>query len=236
MAWALFMAVAAACGSIPTGLWIARLRGVDLRAHGSGNIGATNVGRVLGARFGLACFLIDALKGFAPTFAAGWWFGLLGGAQPGPRDAILWLVVMTLAVLGHVFSPLARWRGGKGVATGLGAMLGVYPYLTVPATGALVVWGLVLAAWRYVSLASIVAAAALPVLVVAWAAGRAVAVHRVPADQLAAHRTAWVPFIAVAALLSAFVIVRHRANIRRLVEGREFRVGRGAPPPSSPRP
>lgn len=239
MIWLAFMAAGFLSGSIPTGLWIARLKGVDIRAHGSGNIGATNVGRVLGARYGLTCFVVDAVKGFVPVFAAGWHFGLLGGQQPGQRESSLWLVVMTLAVFGHVFTPWARFRGGKGVATGLGAMLGVYPYLTVPAAGALALWIAALALWRYVSLASITAALSLPLLVVAWAAARAVLLHRVPPDQLAPHRDAWIPFIIVASLLAAFVVVRHRGNIRRLRQGREFKIGQrvapgpgaGPPPP-----
>ncbi|MFM9994992.1 MAG: glycerol-3-phosphate 1-O-acyltransferase PlsY [Phycisphaerales bacterium] len=236
MTWLAFMAAAFVSGSIPTGLWIARLKGVDIRAHGSGNIGATNVGRVLGARYGLACFIVDAVKGLLPAFAAGWHFGLLGGEQPGERDASLWLIVMTLAVLGHVFTPWARFRGGKGVATGLGAMLGVYPYLTMPAVGALAIWIAALAAWRYVSLASIIAALALPVLVLAWAAFRAVVIHGVPEPERAAHRDAWVPFFIVASLLAAFVVVRHRGNIRRLREGREFKIGRRVTPGSAATP
>ncbi len=237
MSWLAFIAAAFLCGSIPTGLWIARARGVDIRKHGSGNIGATNVGRVLGARLGLLCFVVDVAKGFAPTFAAGVYFGLIGGAQPGPREATLWLVVMACAVLGHMFTPWAGFRGGKGVATGLGALLGVYPYLTVPAVAALAAWAAVLAIWRYVGLASIVAAFLLPVFVLVWAALRAVLVLRVPADQLIAYRTAWLPFLVVTSLLAAAVVVRHRSNIRRMLEGREHRFGektRSADPADNP--
>ncbi len=238
--WIAFMAAAFLCGSIPTGLWIARARGVDIRAHGSGNIGATNVGRVLGAKWGLVCLGVDVLKGFAPTFAAGAWFGLIpafGGAeQPAAREATLWLTVMACAVTGHMFTPWAGFRGGKGVATGLGALLGVYPYLTVPAVGALAVWAGVVAIWRYVGLASIVAALVLPVFVVAWAAARAVLVHRVPEDRLVEYRGAWLPFVVVTSVLAAAVIVRHRGNIRRLLEGREHRIGGSRPADNPPVP
>jgi glycerol-3-phosphate acyltransferase PlsY len=234
MTWLLFMIAAFLAGSIPTGLWIARSRGVDLRKHGSGNIGATNVGRVLGPRLGLICFAIDVLKGFAPTLAAGIWFDLVDGPQPPARDAWLWLGVMACTVLGHMFTPLAGFKGGKGVATGLGALLGVYPYLTVPAIGALAMWAGVLAIWRYVGLASIAAALALPVLVVAWAAYRAVFVHRLGDGELLRYRSDWLPFVVVVSLLSGAVLVRHRSNIRRMLEGREHRLGGRTPPPGPP--
>lgn len=243
--WLLFMAAAFLCGSIPTGLWVARAKGVDIRRHGSGNIGATNVGRVLGARLGLLCFAIDVAKGFAPTLAAGLWFGLAGGAQPEPLDAALWLAVMACTVLGHMFTPWAGFRGGKGVATGLGATLGVYPFLAIPALAALTVWVVVLALWRYVSLASILAALVLPLFVALWAAARAVFVLDLPESELIPYRTKWIPFIVVASVLAAAVVVRHRGNIRRLIAGRELRMGErvnpagpgpAAPPPAEPPP
>jgi acyl-phosphate glycerol 3-phosphate acyltransferase len=135
--WLSLLILSFLSGSIPFGLLIARARGVDIRRHGSGNIGATNVWRVLGRGPGLLCFALDVLKGLAPTLGAAWTTGLLGPrALPGPidaRSAWLWLVVMALAILGHMFSPWVGFRGGKGVATGLGALLGVWPFLTAPA-------------------------------------------------------------------------------------------------------
>ncbi len=226
--WLAFMAGAFVCGSIPTGLIIARSRGVDIRAHGSGNIGATNVGRVLGRRLGLTCFAIDVLKGFAPTLAAGLVQGTAGGPQPSALVATYWLLVMALAILGHMYSPFAGFKGGKGVATGLGAMLGVYPFLTVPALAALAVWIVVVMVWRYVSVASVTAAVCLPFFVLVWAVTRAVYVSPVARDQLPAYRDAWVPFLLVTSLVAATVVVRHRSNLRRALAGTESKIGRAA--------
>jgi acyl phosphate:glycerol-3-phosphate acyltransferase len=197
----LVLVVAFALGSIPTGLWVANARGVDLRQVGSGNLGATNVYRALGPRAGLSVLAIDMLKGalavvIARRFAP-------GGLWPVGAAAA--------AVLGHVVSPLAGFRGGKGVATGGGAMLAL-----APAAGAIVllVFALTLAATRIVSLGSILAAAALPVAV--WFTAR-----HLPG------------VLDVALVLSALVIFRHRANLSRLLRGTEprFAPRGGAPGP-----
>jgi glycerol-3-phosphate acyltransferase PlsY len=230
MTWAALAIAAFLMGSVPTGYLIARSRGVDIRRHGSGPIGATNVLRVLGAGPGALCFVIDLLKGFAPTLAAGLATGALGAPRLSARDGTLWLLVMAAAILGHMYPPWLGFRGGKGIATGLGALLGVYPYLTVPAVAALAVWSLVLAASRYVSLASMVAALLLPIFVVAWAAARAVLVDRVPPEEREAYRDAWLPFFVVTSLLAAMVLVRHRGNIGRLLAGTESRLGQRVPP------
>ena len=169
MPWLILISLAFVCGSVPFGLLIARARGIDIRKHGSGNIGATNVWRVMGRGPGLLCFVLDVLKGLVPVLIAGWWMGLLGGHQIAPRQAWLWLAVMAAPILGHMFTPFAGFKGGKGVATGLGAMLGLYPYLTFPALGVFAVWIAAAAVWRYVSLASCVAALSLPALVFAFA-------------------------------------------------------------------
>ncbi len=228
MAWVAFAVLAFACGAIPFGLILSRMRGMDIRKHGSGNIGATNVWRVMGARLGLLCFVLDVVKGLAPTLAAGWWMGLVrSGVEARPiatGDAWPWLGVMAAAVMGHMFTPLAGFKGGKGVATGLGAMLGVWPYLTLPAAGVFVVWVAVAAAWRYVSLASCVAAVSLPVMVVVlprlWGVGLGL-------------RDA-VPFLAVSGLLALLVVVRHRTNIGRLLKGTENRIGKKTAPVQGP--
>jgi glycerol-3-phosphate acyltransferase PlsY len=218
--WLSLLILSFLSGSIPFGLLIALARGVDIRRHGSGNIGATNVWRVLGRGPGLLCFALDVLKGLAPTLGAAWTTGLLGPrALPGPidaRSAWLWLAVMALAILGHMFSPWVGFRGGKGVATGLGALLGVWPFLTVPALGALAVW-IITAKWsRYVSVASCAAAVALPILALLWSR-----LGSAPAD-------AW-PFVLSTAALGLLVIYKHRANLRRLMRGTENRIGRRAP-------
>lgn len=224
MNWLWLMLASFLCGSIPTGLVLGRLGGVDIRKHGSGNIGATNVWRVLGPKFGLPCFLLDVAKGFAPTILAGMRMSLVPAAEPiTAADAWPWLAVMACAVLGHMFTPWAGFRGGKGVATGLGAMLGVYPYLAIAAVGAFAVWVVCAAVWRYVSLASCIAAATLPAWV--WAGAR---LGSPGSGDLA-------PFYVVTGLLGVLVIVRHRSNIARLIRGTENRIGGRRPPQASPR-
>jgi len=227
--WPLFMILAFAIGSIPFGLFVGQLRGIDIRKHGSGNIGATNVARTLGFKTGFAVFVLDATKGFIPTFAAGWWMGLIPGTVFSTHitafSAWMWLVVMALSVLGHMFSPWVSFKGGKGVATGLGALLGVFPYLTIPAVGAVVLWVSIALIWRYVSAASIAAAVSLPLLV--FVTGLAIAAARGHAPPR--HR-AMLPFYLVTGIMAILVVVRHRANIRRLVAGTESRIGNRAGP------
>lgn len=224
MGWAPFIVLAFACGSIPFGLIIARSRGVDIRKHGSGNIGATNVGRVLGLKLGLLCFALDVLKGAAPTLIAGSAMGLLHGSivsRPiAATSAWAWLGVCACAILGHMFSPFVRFRGGKGVATGLGAMLGLWPYLTLPALGAFALWCVAAAIWRYVSLASCLAAISLPVWVFV---GSRIAASR-------GESVGMLPFYVVTGVLGALVIYKHRANISRLAAGTENKLGKRTPP------
>lgn len=210
-------------GSIPFGLMIARARGVDIRLHGSGNIGATNVGRVLGRKWGALCFAFDLLKGLAPTLGAGWWLGLVPfeGAAPtasGATGALMaWLGVMAATVVGHMFPVWLRFKGGKGVATGFGALLGVWPVLTAAALGALLVWLVCVKLTRMVGISSVLAALSLPVFVLVQPPiGAALGwVERPPV---------W-PFALVACALASVVVVKHRANIARTLAGTEHRVG-----------
>src|SRR5690606_24510532 len=139
-------------GSIPFGLLIGFTKGVDLRAHGSGNIGATNAIRVLGKRLGALCFALDVLKGFLPTLLLGLWLGVAGNRLPTTGQAFVHLGLAACSILGHVFPVWLRFKGGKGVATGFGATLGVWPQMTFPALGALVVWIACARITRYVSL------------------------------------------------------------------------------------
>src|SRR5262245_53758178 len=215
-------------GSIPFGLLIARAKGIDIRKHGSGNIGATNVGRVLGRRYFFLCFALDLLKGLVPTLAMGYALGRLGHFDVPARDALWWLGAMVAAILGHVFCPWLKFKGGKGVATGLGALLGVFPPLAVPVGAALLVWLAALAVWRYISLSSIFAGLTLPTaVVVQWKLlGRS-------------ELRDVLPFIAVAALLTLLVLWTHRANVARLRAGKEPKVGQRvhlsqSPPASTP--
>lgn len=220
MTWAAFILAALLSGSIPFGLLIARARGLDIRAHGSGNIGATNVGRTLGLKWGALCFALDFLKGFLPTLVCGLWANLIGDWAPADGPASLWLLVLGASILGHIYSPWVRFKGGKGVATSLGAMLAFYPILTLPAAGAIGVWAASLRAWGYVSLASIFAAASIPLSVIAFPLA-------VRAAGLAARPAAisW-PALGASAALAALVIYRHRANIARLRRGTEPRIRR----------
>ena len=182
---ALLLLAAAAgylAGSVSTATIVASRRGVDLRAVGSGNPGATNVGRALGRRAGVAVALLDVLKGLLPA------------AAMGTVDHRAGLVAGVAAVLGHVTSPFLRGRGGRGVATAAGAVLGSHPLWAVVVLG---VWAVVVAASRWVALASI--SAALAVLVVAVLVGEDVV---------------W------AACLAAVVLVRHQPNVARRLERR----------------
>jgi acyl phosphate:glycerol-3-phosphate acyltransferase len=232
MTWGAFILVSFLCGSIPFGLLIARAKGIDIRAHGSKNIGATNVGRVLGRRLGALCFVLDFLKGFAPTIAAGLWSGLLGEWSPDDRSIRLWLLVMVASILGHIYSPWVGFKGGKGVATSLGAMVGFFPLLTFPALGAMAVWLVAIGVWRYVSLASCLAAVSIPIL--AFGAPNAIAWVR--GWQLAKFGfvVPW-PVIACSALLAALVIYRHRTNLARIRAGTEPRVRSSRSEPHPPK-
>lgn len=240
--WLLFAiccAAGLALGSIPFALLIGAARGVDIRTMGSRNVGATNLGRALGFRFFLLCFALDATKGFAPTLAFGLatgWSGVESMRLP-PEAAGLWLALVVAPVLGHMFSPWIGFKGGKGVATGLGALLGVFPALTLPGLGALVTFLGVFAIWRYVSLASMLAAASLPVWTWYFFRLTASALATGPETELGAPT----PFparpgvyVAVTALLAALVIYKHRGNIARLASGTEPRVGAPPAPADAP--
>lgn len=184
-------------GSIPFGVIVARAHGVDILKQGSGNPGATNVKRVVGNRAGTLVFALDFLKGLLPVLGARW---LAGGEGGG-----VWLgaVALLAAMLGHIFSPWLRFRGGKGIATGGGAFAGLMP---VPFAVALAVWVAVLYGLRYVSLASILAAVSLPV------------------TALATRQPAWLTVLAV--VVAFLVAWTHRANLARLRAGTEPRAFR----------
>jgi len=181
-------------GSIPFALVVVRLlTGLDVRQLGSGNVGATNATRAAGWAAGLLVLVLDVAKGILPVM-------LMQAYDPAAR----WMgATAVAAVLGHCFPPWLGFRGGKGIATGFGAFLPIVP---LPLALAAVVWIAVFVFFRIVSLASLLAAASLPV----WTAFTG---HNPPATVLAASTFAMI------------VIVRHRRNIRRLVEGREPRLG-----------
>ena len=218
--WIVCIAAAYLVGSIPFGVLLGKTVGVDIRRHGSRNIGATNVTRVLGRRLGMTCFLLDVAKGAVPVLAAGFACEVINRTPRELHQAQmwLWLAVAAAAVLGHMFSLFLGLRGGKGVATSFGAVAFMWPLLTLPALGALVVWYAVLRFTRYVSLASMLAAVSLPL-------GYLLAViPRQTDDLLRDMLHASPPFIATA-VMAALVIWRHRGNIARLMRGEEPKTG-----------
>ncbi|MFH1134497.1 MAG: glycerol-3-phosphate 1-O-acyltransferase PlsY [Pseudomonadota bacterium] len=183
-------------GAVPFGLIIARLTaGIDIRTTGSGNIGATNVARTLGAKFGVATLVLDLGKGLAPVLAAQAW---LGGEGSGWVPAAAGLA----AFFGHIHSPFLGFSGGKGVATALGVYLGLAPFAVVPA---LAVFLFSVMRWRYVSVGSMSAAVA--AAVATW-------LLDAPGSTQAA-----------AAVIAVFIILRHGENIGRLTRGEEKRWG-----------
>ncbi len=175
-------------GSVPTGLLLGKLYGIDVRATGSGNIGATNLYRTLGRRVGILTLIGDCLKGFLPVFLA---FKL---GLAGPMQAWIGLA----AFLGHVFSLFLLFKGGKGVATALGVYLALAPLAVLGALGVFVV---LVVSFRYISLGSIVAAATMPIII--WF---------LPHD---------LALLIATALIASVVIIKHHANISRLVAGTE---------------
>lgn len=186
-------------GAIPTSFWVGKgLHGIDLRQHGSGNLGATNAFRVLGWKSAAPVVLLDVAKGYLPVAL----FPALVGA--GPRWA---MAFGAAAIVGHMFSFWVGFRGGKGIATSAGVFLALAPWAVL---GGALVWTAVTFPTGYVSLGSIAAAAMLPFLV-------ALTPHVGGAD-----------LVAFSAALALFVIWAHRSNVRRLLRGEENRFGRRA--------
>jgi glycerol-3-phosphate acyltransferase PlsY len=198
-------------GSVPFGLIVGLAKGVDPRKAGSGNIGATNLGRLLGGRFFALVFTLDFLKGLLPALAASWVVHHYHDAG-GVWVYLLWLAVGFATILGHMFSVFLKFRGGKGVATSAGVMVGIFPDYTLAAVVVLAIWGVCFAVSRIISLSSIIGAVAFPVvyLAVALLRGQGVLGER------------W-PMLAFAVLVAVMVVVKHRSNIARLRAGTEAR-------------
>lgn len=219
--------VAYLLGSIPFGFLIGRARGIDIREHGSKNIGATNVRRVLGSKAGNLCLALDMLKGAVPVLGAGLAAGVLTRGVASAGEAALWFAVAVFSVIGHMFPVYLRFKGGKGVATGFGAIVGLWLIGTVAALSALVVWIVVVKTARYVSVASCAAAMALPIVAMAATMlGPGVVGSRVGA-WLPGLALAW-PWVVGFAAIAALVVFKHRGNLARVRAGTEPRVGQRA--------
>jgi glycerol-3-phosphate acyltransferase PlsY len=219
--------VAFLLGSIPFGLIISRIKGINIREHGSGNIGATNVLRIVGKKYGVTCLLLDALKGLVPTVIAISLIrfegiqnpmtlsGLLPYAGKFPMLTAQVFQVLTglCAILGHNYSPWVGFKGGKGIATSAGVLIALMPAAIVILAA---VWGLAFIVSRYVSLASIIAAAALPLLTLwgSWFHGKI-------------QDGTWnKPLFAFSIIIAVLAIWKHRTNIQRLLAGTEHRFTR----------
>jgi glycerol-3-phosphate acyltransferase PlsY len=198
-------------GSTPFGLIVGLCRGVDPRKAGSGNIGATNVGRLLGGRWFALVFTLDLLKGLIPMAAGGL---LLRNQPPSSELYLLWLLIGFAAIAGHMFSIFLRFKGGKGVATSAGVMLGLFPYFTVAGAFAILIFLVVFKTTRYVSAASILGSAGLPVSYITIG--------------LLAHWPllgAQLPLVVFSCLVALLILLKHRTNIARLRAGTEPRAG-----------
>ena len=215
MIYALAIASAYLLGSIPFGLILAKAQGVDLRSIGSGNIGATNVSRALGKKWGYVCSVLDIVKGFLPMLLTLWLIRprMMAADLQEIHFIALWLSVACSAILGHIFPIYIRFRGGKGVATSFGVALGLWPYYTICALIVFVIWISLVLKSRYVSLASILASIAFPFLLIlfivlreAWSFGRL-----------------W-PLVLIALIIPCAVLIRHRENVERLRQGTENKI------------
>ncbi len=212
MTAALLIVGAYLLGAVPFGLLIGLARGVDVRTQGSRNIGATNVGRMLGRKWGFLCLALDILKGFAPTLTVTL---ALPGAAADPTRQVLVLATAVAAVLGHVFPVYLGFRGGKGVATTIGVALGIWPHYTIAMLVALAGYGVARYTTGTVSVGSLVLAVLFPAAVV------------VELSWSGAGVTAHGPLVGVAVLLGVVIIARHRENIARLLRGAEHRAPGG---------
>ena len=197
-------------GSVSFAMLIAKAHGVDLRKIGSGNLGATNLSRACGQKWAYACFAFDVLKGFIPVLAAKI---LIIPDSPTPAVFCVWLAVGVAAIMGHMFPVYHGFKGGKGVATSFGVVLGVWPYLAIPGIIAFVLWAIIVLIWKYISLASVVAAAVFPVLLVIFTALIE-----------SWHFKNLLPLFIVAVVLCSLVIYLHRSNIKRIIAGTEHKV------------
>jgi glycerol-3-phosphate acyltransferase PlsY len=190
-------------GSIPTAIIAGKLlRNIDIREYGSGNAGATNVFRVLGWKAGLIVLLIDIFKGFAPVY---WLVSLIPDASITADSRIYYQIIIGIsAIAGHIWTIFAGFRGGKGVGTAAGVFLGLEP---LPVLVCLIVFIILVIKTRYVSLGSITAAVLLPIILFL--------------KKYFLHFDVPIAMIILSILLAGLILLTHKENIRRLIQGKE---------------
>jgi glycerol-3-phosphate acyltransferase PlsY len=181
---------------------IAKINGIDIRQHGSGNIGATNVLRTLGKQWGIPCFILDFLKGLLPVIITQ---HLIDNGTIPATASMATVLAAFGTVLGHIYTIFLKFKGGKGIATSAGCLIGLAP---IPLIGAFVAWIITFYSSRYVSLASIVAASLLPI-------------NAIIMNQFNIGTKSTMPEIVLLALLAALAIYRHKSNIKKLIAGTE---------------
>lgn len=189
-------------GGIPTGYLIGRLKGIDIRQHGSGNPGTANVYRILGAGPGLLTFATDFLKGFIPAMIAMRWFYLEGSSDYSLGHWWIPVACGALAIAGHIWTVFLGFKGGKGVATAAGVFMALLPWPTV---GAFAVFGLAVAFTHHISVGSMSASVVLPILCL-----------------ILNKRAEQAPFTVMAVVVCAVIFYTHIPNIRRILGGREL--------------
>ncbi|MFZ2851442.1 MAG: glycerol-3-phosphate 1-O-acyltransferase PlsY [Leptotrichiaceae bacterium] len=197
----LLILIAYVLGSIPNALWVGKtFKNIDVREHGSKNTGSTNAARVLGAKLGIFTLILDILKGALPTY-----LGIVLGANLLTRitgiDKLDIIVIGMAAILGHTFSLFLKFKGGKAVATTLGVFLVLVPYAILIL---LVIFFVIFGLTRYVSLASIISAVVLPIAVY--------------------FTTRHIPLTVLGIIIGLLVIIRHKENIKRLINGTESKL------------
>ena len=218
-------------GSIPFAFLIGKSHGVDIRTVGSKNVGATNLGRTLGMWFFWQAFLLDAAKGFVPVLVSALLIRHWNELHAAMPDAIYplpsWPPLITggACLLGHLFPVWLKFRGGKGVATGFGVVLGFWPLFTLAGIAGGIFFVFMLFVYRYISLASMTASMVFVAVVAALGNWRDPPPW-MPVDTFLPWPQLW-PLILVAGVFSLLIIVRHRANIVRLIKGTEPKVGMG---------
>jgi glycerol-3-phosphate acyltransferase PlsY len=214
--------IAFLAGSIPFGLLIAKAKGINIREHGSGNIGATNVLRVIGKPYGIGCLVLDLLKGLIPTLVGVSLFTYSGHTNPmalgvlAPyatelpqlQAQILQIVTALATILGHNYSPWIGFKGGKGIATSAGALIALMP---AGIALVIIIWLILVFTTKYVSIASIGAALSLPIITIfgSWYHGKIAA-------------GTWnKPLFIFAIIIALLAVWRHKSNIKALIAGTE---------------